>query len=307
MRFLRKLLESYLVVLLAAMSIGLAFPHIGLAVSPLTTIFLQIIFFLSSLKFDVRQMKQGMSQIRPLLFANLYMLILLPAAVYAAARFLAPQFAVALMLLAAMPAGMTSMLLTELVGGSVSYALILTMTTSLLAPVTVPLVVKFLAGASVTMSAVSMFGTLLNIIVAPFLLAQIVRYFAREKIKATFFTFKPISLFLLGLIILSVVSQQADQIIHNIFTFVPALAALAVFFIILHFAGYYGFPRLGRPERLATVVCLTYMNFTLAIYLAGRFFPDPNILIPVVLSVFPWSVGMVVFKAVVNYKRKEIS
>lgn len=302
MQFLKKLLESYLAVLLVAISVGLVFPKIGLYAAPLTTFFLQIIFFLSSLKFDIRQMKMSGAQIRPIILANLYMLILLPAGVYIAAHYLAPQFAVALLLLAAMPAGMTSMLLTELVGGSVSFALVLTMTTSLLAPITVPLVVKMFAGAIITMSAFSMFISLLNIIVVPFLLAQIVRYFAHEKIKATFFTFKPISLLLLGLIILSVVSKEADQIIHNIFVFIPALAALAVFFIALHLIGYYGFPRLDRPERLATTVCLTYMNFTLAIYLVGRFFPDPNILIPVVLSVFPWSVGMVVFKAVVNRK-----
>jgi BASS family bile acid:Na+ symporter len=199
-----------------------------------------------------------------------------------------------------MPAGMTSILFTELVGGSVGLALVLTTTTSLLAPITVPLMIKILAGASVTVPTGQMFLTLLNVIIVPFVLAQITRSLFHEKIKMTFWTFKPISILLLGCLIMGVVAREAANITQHVAEFLPALAILCIFFALLHIAGFFGVPHLNRKDRLATTVCLTYMNFTLAIYLAGKFFPDPKVLIPVILSVFPWSIGIIPFKAIIS-------
>lgn len=300
MSLLKKLLESYLVVLLFALSVGLMFPKIGLSVAPYATLFLQIIFFLSSLKLDVHLVREEVKNIRDVILANVYMLILFPIVTFVIVRAIAPQFAMPLLLLAAMPAGMTSMLLTELVGGDVSFSLLLTMTTSLLAPITIPLMMQLLAGATVAVSFWAMFSSLATVIVIPFLVAQIIRHLAHEKIRATFVTFKPISLALLGLLILGIVGRESDQIIHHFSSFLPAFFALVLFFLALHGAGYLLFPRLAHAKRLAATVCLTYMNFTLAIYLAGKFFPDPAIVIPVILSVFPWSIGMVMFQGVVR-------
>jgi hypothetical protein len=38
------------------------------------------------------------------------------------------------------------------------------------------------------------------------------------------------------------------------------------------------------------------MNFTLAIYLAGNFFTDPNVLLSAVLIIFPWALLLLPFK-----------
>lgn len=301
MQLLRKLLGSYVVILLTALSVGLAFPTVAQKIAPLSTLFLQIIFFLSSLKLDLRTAKSDARHWRVILISNLYMLVLLPIATYLVTKILLPTYALPLLILAAMPAGMTSMLLTELIGGSVNLALLLTMSTSLLAPFTIPFVMKLLAGTTVSVPTADMMWSLLKVIVVPFLLAQIVRLLWHEKIRASFFIFKPISMVLLGLLITGIVGKKASNIVPNLATFLPALAILAGFFLLLHLAGYFGLPGLNRPERLAASVCLTYMNFTLAIYLAGKYFPDPYILIPVILSVFPWSLGMIPFQIFLKY------
>ncbi len=307
MKILVKLLESYVIVLILALFLGLTFPDLGLYIVPASTLFLQIIFFLSSLKLDVRALATEAKRTKIIVLVNFYMLILFPAAVFLLAKFLAPQYALPLLLLAAMPAGMTSPLLSEIVGGSVGFALVLTMITSLFAPITIPLMIKLLAGASVAVPIMAMFKSLFFVIVVPFALAQAVRFFFHEKIKATFFTFKPISILLLGLLIFGIVAKRAGELRTHLGLFLGALAVLSIFFLLLHLIGYWGVPGLARAERLSATICLTYMNFTLAIFLAGKFFPQPEVLIPVILSVFPWSIGIIPFKFLANRRQKHIA
>ena len=73
----------------------------------------------------------------------------------------------------------------------------------------------------------------------------------------------------------------------------PVIASL-----ILVGAGCGGFSKQEQEafNRVTITICLTYLNFTLAIYLAGKFFNDPKIVVPVVLSVLPWSLLIIPFK-----------
>ncbi len=228
--------------------------------------------------------------LKMLLFANAAMLLVFPALVFAIASAFFPAFALPLLLLAAMPSGMTSPLLTEVVGGKTGLALILTLTTSLLAPITIPIILVLFAKTAVTIGAGAMFWTLVKIIVFPFLMAQGARHLWHKKIQTTFFTFKPISLALLGLLIAGVVGKQADLILENFASRAAlTLAVLFLFIATLSIAGYYIAPWRSCDERMTVSVCLTFMNFTLAIYLAGTFFSDPNVLLASVLVVFPWT------------------
>jgi len=65
-------------------------------------------------------------------------------------------------------------------------------------------------------------------------------------------------------------------------------------------AGY--FVAYWRPcnDRTAVSICMTFMNFTLAIYLAGLYFSDPNVLLATVLVVFPWAIMLLPFRFVVH-------
>ncbi|MBI4239389.1 bile acid:sodium symporter [Candidatus Uhrbacteria bacterium] len=303
MNILHYLLQSYVVVALLAIGLGLSFPFLGNAFAPYTTLFLQIIFFLSSLKIDSRHVARELKSAPSIAIAALYMLIIFPALTFGAAKLFHLDSSVALLLLAAMPAGMTSPLLAEIIGGSVSFALIITVVTSLLAPFTVPIVIKALAGSEVVVPLLSMIGSLLLVIILPFILAQLTRHFFEKQIKPFLSFTKPFSIFLLGLLITSVISQQSGALLGNPGQFVEVLAVLAVFFIATHAVGYWGIPWLNREQRLASLVCLAYMNFTLAIYLAATYFPSPSILIPVVLSVFPWALGIIPLQTMLKRRK----
>lgn len=296
MQYIFHLLGSYITIVIVALLAGMLWPEQMKPLNPWSTFFLQIIFFLSSLKLDTHALLRGMKEWKAVLLVNLNMLIVFPIVSFLVARVIVPDYAFALVLLSAMPAGMTSALFTELVGGATEFALVLAATTSLLSTITIPFVIQALLGSSVILPVGKIFLTLVYVFIIPFACAQLVRHFLHDRIKATFITFKPISLVLLGLLIAGIVAMQAESILVNSSQFFPALFILCIFFAILHVAGYWTAPWLDHKKRLATTVCLTYMNFTLAIYLAGTFFPDPSILIPVILSVFTWSLSLIPFQ-----------
>ena len=298
-RIFAGLVQSYLFLIVLALSAGLLFPqYVGL-LAPFATFFLQVIFFLTSLKLKPETVLKETRNYKMLIVANVFMLLLLPAVVFVVADWLVPSMAVALLLLAAMPSGMTAPLLVEVIGGKAGMALLLTLTTSLLAPFTIPFVVGVFAGHAITVSALTMFWSLVKVIVIPFVLAQIVRRLLGKRLQPTFITYKPISLVLLSLLIAGVVAKQADVIIAGIGqSILVQLAVLFVFIALLLVVGYFVAFWRGKADKRTVAVCMTFMNFTLAIYLAGSFFSDPLVLLAAVLVIFPWSLMLLPYKAI---------
>lgn len=296
------LVQSYLFVIVVALIFALAWPSMTVLLAPGATLFLQIIFFLTSLKLDPKSILKEIADVRMLALCTFFMLIALPAIVFLIAQAVVPSMAVALLLLATMPTGMTAPLLVEVVGGKTSMALIIALLTSLLAPFTVPFMIGLFASASVTVSALAMFTTLAKVILLPFVLAQLLRLMWPQKLQATFFTFKPISVILLGLLIAGVVAKQAHVILNGLGTTILfQLIVLSIFICALLAVGYFIAFWRSPQERMTITVCTTFMNFTLAIYLAGEFFPDPSVTLATVLVIFPWSLLLLPYRFVLSH------
>lgn len=296
--FLR-LLESYLFVLVIACAAGLLFPSVTSGWSSYNQVFLSIIFFLSTLKMDLSRFRDVAKDPWMLLISSAFMLIIFPVVVFQIMRVVSPSLAVPFMLLAAMPTGMTAPLLADVVGGRTDLALVLTMFTSLLAPFTIPFIVQILAGSSVTVGFWVMAWSLMKVMIAPMALAAVIRHFFSRFVSASMFTFKSASLLLLGALIAGIIGQQfasVRQIMSGRFT--VTITALFLFFLACHLVGYAVTPWRSVSERLTVSICLTYMNFTLAIFLAAQFFHDPHISITIILSMLPWTLMVIPFRIV---------
>lgn len=293
-----KFARSYFFILLIALLLGIVFSSYAVKLAPFSTLFLAAIFFLTALKIDLKKALGYLEYKKMLIVANLFMLIVLPISVYYITRLIFPELALAFLILAAMPAGMTAPLLAEISGGKQSLALVLTVSTSLLAPLTIPFVIKLVAGVAVAVSFYAMFMSLAKVIFIPFILANLIKCFWGKKIKEVSYTFKPISIIFLGFLITGIAAKQADVITGSLRGGEPLkyLALLFVFFIVLHILGYFAIFWRGKEDRVTITVCLTYMNFTLAIYLVDKFFTEPNVVIPVILSVFPWVILLIPFR-----------
>lgn len=292
--------ESYLAVMVASLLIGLFVPFARYLI-PLNTLLLQIIFFLSCLKIDLKQMKGSAKDWRFLLLSNFLMLIAFPIIVWFLIGSLYPETGLALFLLAAMPAGTTTPLLVEIVGGKQATAMVLTVTTALLAPITIPLLTKYLYGATVNVDAFNMFKQLALVIFVPFVLALLVRRLNLSFVNKIKSKTKPISIAMLGLLIIGAVSKESASIISmskDWWQLFVLIGSLFVFFLFTHFVGYYIFWWKNHDEKNTASITLTYMNFTLAIYLASQFFPRPGVLLPLVLCILPWATLLPLWKQV---------
>jgi BASS family bile acid:Na+ symporter len=296
---IKQFLTSYLFIVLVALFFGLMFESYAVLLSPLATTFLGIIFFFTAIKIDLKHTLEYLSDKRMLLIVNLFMLILFPLIAYYFGMLVAPSIALPLLILAAMPSGMTVPLLSEIIGGKQDLALIFAVTTSLLAPITVPFILQLSIGATVPVSLLSIFISLGKIIFIPFLLAAILKEPLKHKQHIIDTISKPLSLLLLGLIIAGMVATQAELLLASINThFAAYLVAMCIFFVITYLIGYFSIFWHPYQDRLAIAVSLTYMNITLAIYIAGTFFPESGVLIPIIIAVLPWSLSLTLFKKI---------
>ncbi|MBU1557449.1 bile acid:sodium symporter [Patescibacteria group bacterium] len=300
LNFIQNITESHYLIIAVAFFVGLLHPDSVLWASPYTTFILATVFFLSALKIDLKKVLRQLDDKLTLVIINIFMLFILPIIIYYLFGLFFPSLAIAFLILAAMPIGMTTPLLTEISGGRQSLALVLTVTTSLLAPLTVPFVVKLLAGASVEVDVLGMFTLLATVIYIPFFLAQFFKRFWQEKINKVSPLFKSLSTILLGILIMIIVAKQSEILIEG-FNYLY-IVLLFLFFIALHFIGYFMIPWRDKRDKITISVCVTYMNFTLAIEIANKFFNDPNIILPIVLSIIPWAIMIIPFRRIMMKK-----
>lgn len=292
----------YFLVLLIALPLGW-FGHEQLSfVAQSNSYFLAAIFFLGALKIHPRDIVLLNRQKTIIILFNLGMLVVLPLIVFILASILTPALVLPLLILAAMPTGMAAPLLTEIIGGRQSLALAITVTSSLLAPITVPLIIKILAKIDVRVSFWEMFFSIATIIVIPFILAWILQRLIPKQIKQKERYFSPLSIMLLGALLTGVIAQQANSTIlnFNLATVCWYLLVVSVFMAVFYAAGYLLAVGQNLKDRITLTVGFANMNFTLAIYLAHRYFNTPEVILPITVAVIPWFVFIIVIKFLMN-------
>lgn len=292
--------DPYFAVIIGGLVLGLLFPRYVSPLAPYAAWLLSGIFFLSALKINLRDVQKYITD-GPLLAATTAaMLIIFPLGTYVILRWVQPEFAVAGLLLAAMPAGMATPLLAELSGGRPGLALVLAVVTSLLAPFTVPVIVNVTLGAELDLNLVAMFVNLSSVIFVPFALALIVRRYAPSATRFLSLVGRPTSIILLGLLQMAIVGANAQALWGSLVTgkLFPYLVWVVGLFAFFHLLGYFVVFWHNQQDRLTISICLTYMNIVLAIYLANKFMPEPQIVVPLIVGLLPWSFMLAPFRFV---------
>lgn len=299
--FFLKIADSYITVLVVAVTLGLVFPRYFAAVTPYLDWLLMVIFYLNSLRIDMTDVWADLKDWRMVLIGTGWMLIGAPVVVWAVTSLALPQYLLPFIILAAMPAGTTLPLLVEIIGGRPSMALVFTVSSSLLAPFTVPLVLHFLAGRNVEVDTIGMFWSLVQVIVIPFVLAQLTRRQWPKAVTGARIGIKSSVVLLLCLLIASIVARQAGTIetgqVGPFFAQTFAIVGLFLFFAVTGWLlAWYRTPK----EQLTMSMNVTCINFTLAIFLTSKYFDDPRVVVPVVLSVLPWTLFIIPFKFIAS-------
>jgi len=201
------LTENQILVILLGIILGLAFPAPLRVLNTYSTQLLILVFFFSSLRLSFDEVVAYAKDWRMLLITSLYMLVIMPFALWLPSSFFSQEWSVALLILGAMPTGMTIALMAEFFGGKTSLALVITTVTSLLAPFTIPLVTKIAIGQQVDIDVIRMFWSMFLTIVAPFILAMLVKRATPRLIQKYDGVWRNLSVLAFGILITGIVAS----------------------------------------------------------------------------------------------------
>ena len=155
-------------VLYGSLLAGIFFPGPSSAVADIIKYLMMTMLFLAFIKIYPADVGRAlMSNWTGIIWGTLLRLVIAPAAAYWITLALYPPLALPVLLLAGASTGVSSPFFTSLCGGNISYSLVMTVTTSLMLPISLPVMVKVLAHATLNYDLADMVLFLAMIIFVP--------------------------------------------------------------------------------------------------------------------------------------------
>ncbi len=270
-----RLTDLILIVLaMAGIVGGVAFPGPSSFFSPFVIYFMMTILFLAFLTIDFAALVRirGTDLGKTAIWVVMKLLIM-PLTVWLLCRWLAPPLALPALLLTGVSTGVTAPFFSNLLGADTTRVLQLTVISSLLVPISLPALVELLAGAEFDIPYWHMASMLLQVIFIPLAAALSVKLFMPRLLDLLNRVRYAASVTLFLVINLGVFSTYAEFILaHQAQVTYTAIAAflLAGFYIVWGLA--LGFLSGRRLNGLTGAVGMTYINNVLIIVFAARFF-----------------------------------
>jgi BASS family bile acid:Na+ symporter len=182
-------------VLYGSLLAGIFFPGPSATVSETIKYLMMTMLFLAFIKISPADVGQAlMSNWAGMIWGTVLRLVIAPAVVYWITLALYPPLALPILLLAGVSTGVSSPFFTSLCRGNISYCLVMTVVTSLILPITLPVMVKVLAHATLDYDLTAMALFLAVIIFVPLGAAFVFRALAPGLIEPMNRMSYPISL-----------------------------------------------------------------------------------------------------------------
>jgi predicted Na+-dependent transporter len=282
-------------IIVAMLGLGMTFPSFFKPLNPLNSTFLQIIIFGTGLRLDFKEVLHQIKDWRTLVFANGMMMIGIPVLVSIPLAWFAPDWSLPFIIAASLPTGLTAPVIVGFLGGRTSLALLMSVSTYVIAPVTIPLVLKLLVGRSVHVDVLSMMLEIASVVIVPLALAWFIQSKAgKKRIQKhdSAITVANVSAF--GLVVASIASasltEGGGRAAYGI-TLDGVLIAAVMMFLWFGLAWFSASVLTWRSkkDRLTIAFCLTYMSYALGIWIADEFFRETQIaprLVAIVILVF---------------------
>jgi BASS family bile acid:Na+ symporter len=294
--------ENQIMVVLIGIIAGILLPRYFRPIAPYGTYLLMLIFFTSSLRLNLKELLGYAKDWKMLAMATGFMLVFLPLAMWFPPAVFSPDWALAFLIMGAMPTGMTIALIADLFGGKTSLALVVTAVTSLLAPITIPLVFWLAIGRVVPVPVFSLFANLFITIVIPFILAALLQRKAPKIVKKYDSIWRNVAVWTFGILIAAIVSDTTSQgpivlsardigLIIVMLIYIGGLTALA--FVMAWWR--------SNAEKATLALCMVYLNNTLALYIANRYFPSSRLMTQLVIILLVINVLLPPFRWIAAY------
>jgi BASS family bile acid:Na+ symporter len=292
MQFLQR---SFSWVLVAGMVCALLLPRWLSPLAPAVLPLLAAMIFLGGLKLDVAAVTTQLRRPWRLAGDVALQMFVLPVLVYALMRLIDPRFALGAMAVAACPAATSSPAVTGIFRGCVASALLLLLGTSLISPLSLPLVLSLGAEAGVELDVLGMMRNLSLVIVLPLLAAILLRWWRPGLARRVEPYGGGAVTLMLALVCAVPLAGQAEGMIS---LGLALLWPLSLAFGLM--GGQLGIGwllarRRSPQERRAMALSLCFKNIALTMALAAAFF-DADSLLFCSCCLIPWVVLLGVFK-----------
>lgn len=284
-----KFFERYFwIILLAGLILGLIYSPYNSFIMKLLKPLLMVMLFLIFLKTDLFQILKEITNIKLLLFLVSMYMVIIPLIFFLGINIFNRELAIGMLLLTAMPAGVSSPTLTDIVKGNTSLSLSITIFTSLAAPFTVPFLFRFVNLQTMSLNIYEIFKDLIILVFVPLIISQILKKVFPGKINNIKHLFTPVNIIILFIIVYASIGSQRNLILDNFVDIIWKIGFLYLVFILLHIIGYLIAFKQNKENKIAISIGATYVNNGMAIVLAALYF-EPAILVLMVLSEIPWN------------------
>ena len=260
---------------------------------------LGMMLFLVFLKIDALAILENIRNYKLMIYvASVYMLVI-PVLFFLTVNIFDTELAIGILLLTAMPAGVSSPALTDIAKGNASLSMSLALVSQLSAPFTVPLLFWLIDIKDLSIDKLLLFKDIAILIFLPMIISQIVKRYIPLTIKKNQHLYTSLNVLLLFSFVYIAISSQRNVILDNPVALIWKIAVLYLVFILLHIIGYLICFRENKENRIAVAIGAAYMNNGMAIVLAASYF-KPEILVLMVLSELPWNTLLEPFKRVIG-------
>ena len=262
-----------LVVIFSSASIAILAPDLCAPLQPYPLYFMMFLMFMSFLRINFDSLLDtSRSSLKRLLILIVFKLVILPAALYWVISFALPEFAVPALLLSGISTGVVAPFIASLFEADVAPVLRMVIITSLLAPFSLPVLVKIIAGAEVQIPLDLMVRLLAMVIFAPMLALIIARrFFSGALGKLLQFHF-PVSITIFAAINLGVFSKYSRFFFHSPRFIFMSLGVAYGLSIIYYLVGFLLVPGKNSSDRIAAGISFAVMNNVLVIVFSSHFF-----------------------------------
>jgi BASS family bile acid:Na+ symporter len=262
-----------LVVTFPTIALAVLFPRFGSFFRAFPLYCMMALLFLSFLSIPVKSIWRIAQSSRRLVGYLLFVkLILLPVSVYFLFHWLFPTHALAALLVSAISPGVTGPFFSEMLLANTSLVTVGMVTGSLLVPVTLPALVKVLAGHSIQLPFATMANILAMVVFVPFGLAEILKRSSPRLVEKLIDKRFSISLLLFAITNFGVFSKysvyfrQQPSMVWVAFLVTVVLAG--IFFV----TGVVLSWKLALPEQLAIIISLSQVNNVLVLVFSSQLF-----------------------------------
>ncbi|MGB6068764.1 MAG: hypothetical protein WBG50_28475 [Desulfomonilaceae bacterium] len=260
-------------VIFGSAAVAIFLPDAGRVFHPYLLYFLMLLLFLSFLKIDFNALLDtSPDSVLHLATIGLVKLILLPIALYEIALYVMPDYALPILLLSGISTGVVAPFLGSLIAADVPTVLRMVIVTSLVVPLSLPCLVKFFAGAELSIPLGVMIRLLALVIFIPMGLVVVLRKCVPQVLEMIAEKQYPFSVLLFALVNLGVFSKYSSFLFRHPEQLLVSVTVAYGLSVIYYLTGFLLVPRRQPSERLAAAVSLAVMNNVLVIVFSSRFF-----------------------------------